>query len=57
MSSQTLYLVVMVGIIAVITAISVPSLFFKKCPKCGRRNLLKATACSACGTELPPHES
>jgi len=54
---KTLYLAVMISIIAVVTLISVPSLFLKRCPKCGKRNLLSETACKACGTELPEHES
>lgn len=57
MSASTLYLTVMVGIITLITAISVPSLFLKKCPKCGKRNLLNLNVCKACGAELPDTET
>mgnify|MGYP001496506740 CR=1 FL=1 len=53
---KTLYLMVMVGIITVVTLISVPSLFLKRCPKCGKRNLLSDAICKACGAELPEHE-
>jgi ribosomal protein L40E len=49
----TLYLVIMVGIIALVTAVSVPSLFLKKCPHCGKRNGLEARICRACGADLP----
>ena len=48
--SKTLYLVIMLGIIAVITIASVPSLFRKTCPKCGSRNWLEAKTCKQCGT-------
>lgn len=56
-TTEQMYLVVMVGIIAVISAIAIPSLFFKKCPQCGRRNRLDANTCAACGAALPeePH--
>ena len=48
--SKTLYLVIMLGIIAVITIASVPSLFRKTCPKCRSRNWLEAKSCKQCGT-------
>lgn len=50
------YLAVMVAIILFITLISVPSLFLKKCPQCGRRNPVDAAECKACGGELPIDE-
>ncbi len=47
-----LYMVVMLGIIAVVGAVSVPSLLRQKCPKCGQRNLLDAKECTACKASL-----
>jgi len=52
-SGSALYLVVMLGIIALICAASVPSLFFKKCAKCGRRNGIETSVCKHCGTAFP----
>lgn len=51
-----LYLAVMVGVIALVTLISVPSLFTRRCPKCGARNRIEARLCRACGFELPADE-
>ena len=55
--SANLYLAVMVGIIALVSAISVPSLFSKRCPQCGKRNALDAHACKACGHSFPEGEA
>jgi len=46
----------MVGIIALVTLISVPSLFVKRCPKCGRRNFLDVRACKYCGAVFQENE-
>ena len=54
--STEVYLWVMVGIIALVTFISVPSLFLKKCPSCSRRNGLDAKICKACGAAFPEDE-
>jgi len=51
--SSNLYLAVMVGVIALVTVISVPSLFFKRCAGCGRRNILDAVHCRGCGMAFP----
>jgi ribosomal protein L40E len=48
-----MYLAVMLGIIALVTAASIASLFFKKCPKCGVRNGLEARSCKKCGAAFP----
>jgi ribosomal protein L40E len=53
LSGSALYLTVMLGIIAIICAASVPSLFFKKCAKCGRRNGIEASVCKRCGALFP----
>ena len=53
LSGDVIYLMVMMGIIALICAASVPSLFFKKCAKCGRRNGIEAPVCKQCGTPFP----
>ena len=50
------YLMVMTGIIAVVTFVSVPSLFARKCPGCGKRNRVDARRCPGCGMELPPDD-
>ena len=46
--SNTLYLVVMLGVIGLLVAVIVPALFWKKCPACGARNIVDATTCSNC---------
>jgi len=51
--SATLYVTIMLAIIAVCTLVSVPPLFFKKCPKCGTRNFVEARKCKVCETPLP----
>lgn len=48
-----LYLLVMLGVIGVITAVSVPSLFSKRCSQCGSRNWLEASVCKKCGVAFP----
>jgi hypothetical protein len=50
------YLPVMLGIIALVTIVSVPSLFWKKCPSCGRRNILDAVTCQVCGAPFPEED-
>lgn len=52
----TLYLVVMVGIILTVVLISVPSLFTRRCPKCGHKNPLEAQTCRACGEAFPAED-
>ncbi len=49
MVSSNLYLVIMLGVIFLITAVSVPSLFRKKCPRCGAKNWIEAKVCKKCG--------
>lgn len=51
--SASLYLTLMLGVVAVMVAIVVPSLLKKKCEKCGVRNGLDATACSTCEHPFP----
>ena len=47
--TSTLYLIVMLGIIILVTLLSVPSLFRKACPDCGTKNWLEAKTCKKCG--------
>lgn len=47
------YLAVMLGVIAVIAIVVIPSLLRKKCPNCGTRNSLDASVCSECGELFP----
>ncbi|GMV94474.1 MAG: hypothetical protein AMXMBFR82_42520 [Candidatus Hydrogenedentota bacterium] len=47
------YLAVMLGVIAVIAVVVIPSLLRKKCPSCGTRNSLDARVCSSCGGPFP----
>ena len=51
--SATVYVILMLAIIVVCTLVSVPPLFFRKCPKCGTRNYLEAEKCKACEAPLP----
>lgn len=51
--TKMLYLALMLGIIGLITALSVPSLFRKKCPKCETRNGIEARTCKECGAPFP----
>jgi len=50
---KTVYLAVMLGVIAVMCAVTIPSLFRKKCSECGARNSLDATACVRCKKPFP----
>jgi hypothetical protein len=50
--SPGLYLVVMLGIIALFVGVIVPALFWRKCPSCRARNGLDASVCRKCGHEL-----
>lgn len=43
-----LYVALMAGVIVLMTAITIPFVFFKKCPSCGVRNGLDATECRKC---------
>lgn len=38
----------MVGVIAILTAFFVPTLFWKRCSECGARNALDAAECKTC---------
>lgn len=51
--SKTLYLVLMLGIIGLVTLVSVPSLFRRKCTKCGAKNSIEARVCKSCGAPFP----
>ena len=51
--SDSTYLVIMVGIIAVVALVSVPGLFRKRCPDCGTWNSLEASNCSHCPHVFP----
>jgi hypothetical protein len=46
---STLYLVVMVGIISIITAIALPVLVLKRCVHCGKWSSVDASQCRQCG--------
>ena len=50
---SAVYLAVMLGIITLIAVAVVPSLIRKRCPKCGARNSLDATACVKCNALFP----
>ena len=50
---KTVYLVVMVGIILAMCAVTIPSLFCKKCSACGARNALDAKECARCKARFP----
>jgi len=54
--SPTVYLTVMLGVIALACVVSIPSLFRKKCRKCGARNGIEACVCIQCGAPFPEDE-
>jgi len=54
--SPTIYLIIMLSVILGITAIAVPTLMWKRCPKCGRRNALEKTVCRGCGATFPDED-
>ena len=45
---KSVYLAIMLGVIAVMCAVTIPSLFRKKCSECGARNSLDAKECAKC---------
>jgi hypothetical protein len=47
------YVGIMLGVILVIALVVIPSLFRKKCQKCGARNALDAKVCVACRQAFP----
>ena len=53
---KTVYLVVMSGIIVAMCAVTIPSLFRKKCSECGTRNALDAKECARCKARFPDDE-
>jgi hypothetical protein len=52
--SSTAYLIVMVGIIAVVAAVATPALILKRCARCGRFALVDTPECRRCGQQFPP---
>ena len=46
------YALVMLGVIVLVTAFAVPSLFRPKCGACNHRNKLDTTVCEKCGSQL-----
>lgn len=54
--TPAIYLTVMLGAIALACVISIPSLFRKKCAKCGARNGIEARVCVQCGEAFPDDE-
>ena len=51
-----IYLFALLGVIALVTIVAVPSLFRKKCLKCGARNSLDAKECGGCGAPFPEED-
>jgi hypothetical protein len=51
-----IYLFALLGVIALVTVVVVPSLFRKKCAKCGARNSLDAKECGGCGASFPEED-
>ncbi|MFA7691266.1 MAG: hypothetical protein GX117_05830 [Candidatus Hydrogenedentes bacterium] len=47
------YLVIMSTLVVAIAGLSIPSLFWPKCPHCGRRTWVAKEECSHCGSYLP----
>ena len=54
--SSGLYLFIMLGVILLVTFISIPSLFRKKCPNCGTKNWIEADTCKKCGISIEEKE-
>ena len=50
---RTVYLLVMVGIVVLVTLLSVPWLFRRPCAKCGAWNRLEASRCKRCSAVFP----
>lgn len=51
--SSIVYVSLLLGAMAVMVAVTVPAVMFKKCGKCGIRNGLDATACKGCANPFP----
>lgn len=51
-----MYLVVMVGVIALTALVALPALMFKRCPGCGKINLVDARVCRTCGHVFPEED-
>lgn len=51
--SSALYVVIMLGIMALISAVTLPAMLWKKCPNCRKRNDLDAEQCTECETPFP----
>ena len=51
--SSGLYLALMVGVIGMLTAFFVRTLFWKRCMTCGMRNSLDARECKKCNHAFP----
>ncbi|MBX7254886.1 MAG: hypothetical protein K1Y02_00900 [Candidatus Hydrogenedentes bacterium] len=49
----TTYVLVMLGVIALIGVLVVPALIRKRCAKCGARNSLDAKTCVKCDAPFP----
>lgn len=47
------YLLVMTGIVLLISAVCIPSLFWPRCAACKRRTWVGKDTCSHCGAVLP----
>ncbi len=52
----TTYVLVMLGIVALIGVLVVPALIRKRCTKCGERNPLDAESCAKCNAPFPDDE-
>ena len=50
------YLIAMVSVIVVVTALVTPAVFLEKCAQCGKRNFVDAPHCKGCGNALPQRE-
>jgi uncharacterized OB-fold protein len=51
--SDSVYLVIMVGIVLLTTVVTLPALLMKRCAVCGRRSLVDTRICRGCGAEFP----
>ena len=54
--SGTMYLIVMVGVIVLTSLVAFPALMFKRCPGCGKANLVDVQECRGCGCAFPDED-
>lgn len=54
--SPSLYLGIMLLVVFIVTAVSVPFMLTMRCPECGARNWLEARRCRKCDAPFPDED-